>query len=140
MQAAAEVVDLGLIQQIDAPVVAVLHEIRAVRELFERIEKRLTGSATQPQPQGERRILSDETIVDQRTAPVPRDLYLRLAREGRFPSKKIGKRVVANWGDVKAAFLGPGIRKARNANAGNDSTPDGLDDLRRQLGLAQRGK
>lgn len=85
--------------------------------------------------------LSDDAIVDQRSVPAPPDLYLRLAREGRFPSNKIGKRICARWGDVKAAFLGgPGVRRATARPTGEEGEADNLNDLRRQLGFVPKGK
>jgi hypothetical protein len=83
----------------------------------------------------------DDTIVDQKTVRGPKELYLRLAREGAFPSRKIGKRICARWGDVKAAFAPkPGIAKApAPAPAESPPTDDGLDDLRQNLGFMKKG-
>lgn len=84
--------------------------------------------------------LTDDTIVDQRIAPVPRDLYLRLARSGAFPSKRIGKRIVAKWADVRAAFEGTPRAHEQPDGKGNPASPDdGLDDLRREIGLVPKG-
>jgi hypothetical protein len=135
--AAAQVVQLQV-----APGAAVLEELRAVRQLLEGIERHLLGeSRSSPSQKAPAVQLSDDAIVDQRSASVPRDLYLRLARAGAFPSRKIGKRICARWGDVRAAFLDrPGVRKTKNGPEDNTSGTDGLDRLRRQLGLAEQGK
>ncbi len=85
--------------------------------------------------------IPDDTIVDQRTVRAPRDLYLRLARARAFPSRKEGKRILARWGDVRVALLeGPGARKAIAPPRSPEAEGDGLDALRRQLGLAKKGK
>ncbi len=92
-------------------------------------------------PDGPVAPLTDDTIVDQRIAPVPKDLYLRLARSGAFPSKRIGKRICARWADVRAAFAGmtkkpkPSVAKTKPTQS-----DDGLDDLRLDIGLAKKGK
>jgi hypothetical protein len=85
--------------------------------------------------------IHDDTIVDQRSGLVPKDLYLRLARQSAFPSRKIGKRIVARWGDVRAAFTrGPSVRQARPSSTPPEPKHDRLDGLRQQLGLAPKGK
>lgn len=85
--------------------------------------------------------LADDAVVDQRTVPAPADLFLRLARQGAFPSRKHGKRVVARWGDVKAAMLDAGPRDVgRSESAPASIQSDGLDGLRQRLGLASKGK
>lgn len=48
--------------------------------------------------------LADDALVDQTCGRVPRELYLRLARQGVFRSFKDGKRVYAFWGEVRAAL------------------------------------
>jgi hypothetical protein len=65
-----------------------------------------------------------------------------LARNGAFPSKKLGKRVLARWGDVRAALLGgPGVTKAPERDrAVAVSEDDGLNALRGRMGLASKGK
>lgn len=80
----------------------------------------------------------DDRFIDQRDGLVPRALYLRLAREAAFPSSKIGKRVVARWGDVRTAIEGRG-RKGRasvhiNGGSGSGSKAE-LDALRHELSL-----
>lgn len=141
VQATAAVLDLRAPPADEAPTVAVLHELRAVRDLLSKIEGRLVGETKAPQERKQRvPVLSDDSIIDQRTVSAPPELYLRLARAGAFPSNKIGKRICARWGDVKEAFLGPGVRSASVPTVTQGSPPDGLDGLRRQLGLAEKGK
>ena len=78
--------------------------------------------------------LSDDAYIDQRSGLVDQDLYLRLYRAGAFPAKRVGKRIVARWGDVRAVLAGD-LRAAPI-----QGPQDALDDLRRELGLAQRGR
>ncbi len=115
VQASAEILDLHPQHPADAHTAAVLLELRAVHELLANIEQRLlcqpvdTTASKVMAP-----VLSDDSIVDQRSVPAPRDLYLRLARTAAFPSRKLGKRILARWGDVRAAFLcGPGLQKTQ---------------------------
>lgn len=78
----------------------------------------------------------DDAFVDQRSGLAPPDLYLRLYRGGAFPARRIGKRIVARWGDVRAALSGTAAIPAMPAReAQND-----LDGLRREVGLAVRGR
>lgn len=94
-----------------------------------------------PRPERSSHPLPEDSIIDQRSGLVPKDLYLRLARQRVFLSRKIGKRIVARWGDVRAAFLnGPGVRSARSPSTSTEPEDDGLDHLRRQLGLAEKSK
>jgi hypothetical protein len=72
----------------------------------------------------------DEAFIDQRTALVPRELYLSLAREHAFPCRKIGKRVVAQWGDVRAALAGQ-----VGSTSPTDVCDRGNDALRRSIGI-----
>lgn len=134
--AAAQVV------QLQAPGAAVLEDLRAVRHLLEGIERLLLGELrSSPAQKAPAVQLSDDAIVDQRSASVPPGLYLRLARAGAFPSKKIGKRICARWGDVRAAFLNrPGVRRTANGPEDKPIRTDGLDRLRSQLGLAEKGE
>lgn len=124
------------------PGTAILHELRAVRELLSAIDRRLLGEAVPTEsPKRPEPVVNDDTVVDQRSVPAPRDLYLRLARAGAFPSNKVGKRICARWGDVRAALLGgPGVRKAPDASGNDAPQADGLDDLRHQLGLAKKDR
>lgn len=86
--------------------------------------------------------LGDDAVVDQHTVPAPRDLYLRLARRGAFRSRKLGRRVLAQWGEVRRALLeGPDLRKASAADErAVDGPGDALDGLRRHLGLVTKGR
>jgi hypothetical protein len=123
-----------------SPDEAILHELRAVRELLSAVERRLLVEAV-PAETAKRQgaVLDDDAVVDQRSVPAPRDLYLRLARAKAFSSNKVGKRILARWGDVRAAMLnGPSVRKTRSASDDREPQADGLDDLRRQLGLAEK--
>lgn len=82
----------------------------------------------------------DDRFIDQRDGLVPKQLYLRLAREEAFPSSKIGKRVVARWGDVRTAIEARG-RKGRTVTlASSEESPGStdLDALRRQLSLSSK--
>lgn len=84
--------------------------------------------------------LPDDAIVDQTTARVPKDLFLRLARQGAFPSFKEGKRIYAFWGDVRKAL----DQRMRSRTIETKPTPhqnpgDDLDDLRQSLGFKTKG-
>jgi hypothetical protein len=140
VQASAEILGLHPQHRADATT-AVLLELQAVHELLANIEQRLlcqpvdTTASKVMAP-----VLSDDSIVDQRSVPAPRDLYLRLARTAAFPSRKLGKRILARWGDVRAAFLcGPGLRKASGEENDDPRSDASLDRLRRQLGLVEKG-
>ncbi len=94
-------------------------------------------------------VLPDDTIVDQMNGRMPKDLYLRLAREGAFPSWKDGKRVYAMWGEVRAAFTsrmrrrrpGKPAGKAKGKAKDNAKAKDDENDpLRVQLGLKKKGE
>lgn len=80
--------------------------------------------------------LAPDAYVDQRSGVLDRRMYLRLSREGAFPSKKIGKRVLARWADVQAA-LAPVTPSTHVGTNGNHDSE--LDPLRVQLGLSVRG-
>jgi len=86
--------------------------------------------------------LPDDAIVDQDCVPIPRDLYLRLAREKAFPSTKVGKKIMATWGHVKAAVANydkqhkPSVAKTTPVEPADPD--DGLDDLRSDLGLVKK--
>lgn|GEM_PF-7032158 len=134
VQAAADLLSFG---PAEPPSAAVLHELRAVRDLLGKLELRLLGTAEPPKkPTQQAQPLLDDSIVDQRSCPAPRDLYLRLARAQKFRSNKIGKRICARWGDVREAMLG--IRKAEATPLPVESRADGLHDLRHQLGLVKK--
>jgi hypothetical protein len=139
VQAIAEIHDLYAQEAAEAPTEAILGALRSVREQLAAIEHHLLGQAHPADEPNELPVaLIDDSVVDQNSVPAPRALYLRLARERRFPSNKIGKKVLARWGDVRTAFLtGPG---PKNASSVQESPADGLDALRLQLGLAPKGK
>jgi hypothetical protein len=84
--------------------------------------------------------LCDDAFVDQRSGLVPKEVFIRLHREKRIPTKKIGKRILARWGDVKEA-LRPQPEAARERPTQVESTPehDDLDGLRKMLGLRPKG-
>jgi len=112
-------------------------ELDRIRSAVARIEQQLAE-----QDEGvPSNTLGDDAIVDQRSVPAPPDLYLRLARNGAFPSHKLGKRVLARWGDVRRVFLnGPGLRKASTVGVPTPtSEDDGLNALRQRLGLESKG-
>jgi hypothetical protein len=78
--------------------------------------------------------LPDDAFIDQRSERVDRQTYLRLARKGAFPSRRIGKRVVARWGDVKAAMES----QHRPVPKPGPSQVDELDGLRVAIGLVPK--
>ncbi|MBK6514110.1 MAG: hypothetical protein IPG04_08300 [Polyangiaceae bacterium] len=97
------------------------------------------GLPVGPVPSETSACLPDDAIVDQTTARVPKDLFLRLARQGAFPSFKEGKRVYAFWGDVRRAL----DQRMQGRVVENKPTPqrepaDDLDDLRKEMGLKTR--
>jgi hypothetical protein len=77
----------------------------------------------------------DDAFIDQSSELVPRNLYLQLARAGAFPSKKHGKKIVAQWRDVRVAIAGADLGPTQ----ANDSQDD-LDIHRRNLGLVARSR
>ncbi len=99
------------------------------------------SEACSPAPAAPIGPVPDDRFIDQRDGLVPKPLYLRLAREGAFPSSKIGKRVVARWGDVRAAIEARG-RKRRHGDskAVDGSDQVNLDALRRELSLDPNSK
>jgi hypothetical protein len=110
-------------------------ELDRIRGSLSLIEQRLVEADADAESGTD--ALPEDAVVDQRSVPAPKDLFLRMARRGDFPSQKHGKRVVARWGDVRRALLsGPDIRKV----APETDPGDGLDVLRRQMGLAARAK
>jgi len=142
VQASAEVLELHPPSESVSPTAAVLHEFRAIAQILERVERLLlSGARPQAAPGRPAPAVRDEGFIDQRSNLVPKDVYLRLARAGAFPSRKHGKRVLARWGDVRAAVLGgPGITKTLVAKAEEERGEDDLDGLRRQLGFVEKGK
>ncbi len=75
----------------------------------------------------------DDAFIDQNSELVPRNLYLQLARAGTFPCKKHGKKILAQWRDVRIAIMGTDLRPTQ----ANDSQ-DELDTHRRSLGLVAK--
>lgn len=78
--------------------------------------------------------LPDDAFIDQSTGLVDKKLYLRLARRRAFPSQRHGRRVVARWGDVKAALQPPPAPAAEPFVQPLDE----LDQYRRAMGLAPK--
>jgi hypothetical protein len=93
------------------------------------LETENTGTTAEP------RGFPDDAFIDQTSELVPRDLYLQLARAGAFPSRKHGKRIVAQWRDVRVAISGSRI-KPIEANTPQDD----LDACRRSVGLVARSR
>lgn len=113
-------------------------ELDRIRACLTLIESRLEQAG-----QDHGGVLADDAVVDQRSVPAPRDLYLRLARQGAFASKKHGKRIVARWGDVRRALLDPvptAVRTEDEHRASASAPSDGLDGLRQRLGLVGKGR
>jgi len=99
------------------------------------------GEAAQeesPRPVSEGQRLSDDAYIDQRSGLVDKAMYLRLARRKAFPSQKIGKRIVARWGDVKAVMTPPAPLPAVKQD--NASPVDELDALRSAMGLLPKSR
>jgi len=96
------------------------------------------SEACSPAPAAPVGPVPDDRFIDQRDGLVPKPLYLRLAREGAFPCSKIGKRVVARWGDVRAAIEARGRRGRASVHtvggSGSGSNAE-LDALRHELSL-----
>jgi hypothetical protein len=112
-------------------------ELDRIRSAVARIEQQLAEQDGDAPPSR----LADDAIVDQRCVPAPPDLFLRLARNGAFPSRKVGKRVVAQWGDVRRALLsGPALSKAPGRQEAGAQRDDGLDSLRECMGLVSKGQ
>ena len=75
----------------------------------------------------------DDAFIDQTSGLAPRNLYLQLARAGAFPSNKHGKRIVAQWRDVRVAIARTEIGPVKPNNS-----QDELDAVRRSVGLVPR--
>ena len=118
-------------RQVEAGADAVVD--RLLRRLAEVL---VSGSANVGPSSFEHGPLNDDTLIDQTNSRVPRELYLRLARQAAFRSFKDGKRVFAFWGEVRVAL------DARMAPKSTTTTPvpdpDDLDAAREQLGLAAK--
>lgn len=114
---------------------------RCLREQLPRVAQELTRLATNPRPpkaiQGLATPLSDDAFIDQRSGLVDKAIFLRLARELAFPSYKIGKRILARWGDVRQAIES---RQRTIIGATGDQAEPTLDVLRKQMGLLPRGQ
>ena len=93
-------------------------------------------SRHESRPSGPQDYLPDDAFIDQTNERLPsRRLYLQLARDGAFLSTKVGKKIIARWGDVKAAFSVH--RSPKKLPSPGD---DGLDGLRRNVGLQPKGR
>lgn len=106
---------------------------RALDDAAHQLPPRASPTKRRPRPHAPLD-LSDDAYIDQRSGLVEQELYLRLYRAGAFPAKRVGKRIVARWGDVRAVLAGE--RRAAPAQGAQDA----LDDLRRELGFVQRGR
>jgi len=104
-----------------------------------RSEQQVPAKLSAPTPKVPTGPVPEDRFVDQRDGLLPKQLYLRLAREEAFPSSKIGKRVVARWGDVRAAIEARG-RKVRSPVHTSDESGNNadLDALRSQLSLSSK--
>jgi hypothetical protein len=80
----------------------------------------------------------NDTFVDQDAGFFDREIYLRLARSGAFPVKKVGKKRVARWGDVNAGFIQAGA-SITLSEPSDDPETDLLNEIRQRAGLAVRG-
>jgi len=80
----------------------------------------------------------DDAFVDQDAGLFDREVYLRLARRSTFPNTKVGKKRVARWADVKAAFMGAG-KQVAVVEPTDDPESDLLNEIRQRAGLAVRG-
>lgn len=65
--------------------------------------------------------------VDQKTSPLGRKKHLRLARQGKFPSKKEGRQVLVRRDDLNAYLERHGI--ARGTRNEDDDVEDILDTI-----------
>ena len=84
--------------------------------------------------------MPDDAYVDQRSGLVPKEVFIRLHREKRIPTMKVGKRILARWGDVKEALRPrPGEVRVRALPAEPKAEDDGLDSLRKMVGLQPKG-
>lgn len=83
----------------------------------------------------------DDALVHQDSEMVPdRELFLRLARDGAFPSRKHGKKVFARWGDVRSAFCGPAEVEASDPPTVVDAASQHDHQLYRELLITPTGK
>ena len=112
--------------------------LRAVTPVAELLASRVTvpvPSQSKPpaEPGPSTSGLSDDAYVDQRSELLDRQTFLRMARRGAFPSKKVGKRVLARWGDIKAALQPKTERVMPNSHSAEGK--DDLDNIRKMVGL-----
>jgi hypothetical protein len=80
----------------------------------------------------------DDAFVDQDIGLFDRALYLRLARKNAFANTKHGKKRVARWSDVKAAFIKAGA-EVTVLEPTSDPETDLLNEIRQRAGLAVKG-
>ena len=80
----------------------------------------------------------DDAFVDQDAGLFDREVYLRLARKGAFHVTESGKKRVARWGDVKAAFAEKGA-PITVSEPTDDPEADLLNEIRQRAGLAIKG-
>jgi hypothetical protein len=76
----------------------------------------------------------DDAFVDQDAGLFGREVYLRLARRGKFPNQKVGNKRVARWADVKAAFIGAG-NQVTVVEPTDNPEADLLNEVRQRAGL-----
>lgn len=140
----AKVVDLNAVstsRRIQAEVdrLDVLVDVFADRLLL-RMADRLRAAVEISAPDAASTDLPADALVDQDNGRIPRELFLRLAREGAFPSWKEGdkaKRIYAFWGDVKVAL---GARMAQRGPVEPPGSVETDDGLCRQLGILPKGR
>lgn len=87
------------------------------------------------------RPLPDDAYVHQDDAPVSREIFLRLARERAFPSRRLGHKIIAQVGDVRRA-LAPDQDIQREGRGGHvellDPKVEALDKLRAELSFQRK--
>lgn len=106
-----------------------------------RSERQVHAKPSAPTPKVPTGPIPEDRFVDQRDGLLPKQLYLRLAREEAFPSSKIGKRIVARWGDVRAAVEARQRKgRHRDSHALDNGEHLDLDALRRELSLDPNSK
>ncbi len=81
----------------------------------------------------------DDAYVDQDAGLFDRDTYLKLARSGAIPNKKVGHKRVARWADVKAAFVNAD-EAITTVEPTDDPEADLLDEIRQRAGLKVKGR
>lgn len=63
----------------------------------------------------------EDDWVDQSTSPLVRRAYLRAARDGEFPTKKVGRQVLARRSDVDAFIVRNGKAPKPKQQDDNDA-------------------